>query len=253
MMLAIIGALREELAGIRKRMDVSEVSLLENYPVCKGNYRGKNILLVQTGMGRERAEAATRLLLDSYPVSLLISLGFSGALSSELKVGDIVICSRLYGAHGDTSVKLPGTYYSDNAPVFLISQALKGAAIGFRHGASVTVARPVQLPEAKLALGKAFDAEVVDMESYWIAEIASGKHIPFIAIRAISDKAHDCLPPFDRILTSQGKLILKKAAAHFIARPDHMAVLPVLYWKAWRAGKKLDTVIHHLVTNYDAA
>jgi len=252
-MLAIIGALKEELAGIRKRMDVREVSLLANYLVCEGNYRGKDVLLVQTGMGKEKAEAATRLVLESYHVSLLVSLGFSGALSPELKVGDIVICSRLYGTHGETSEKLPSIYYSDNTPVSLISQTLKSSAIGFRHGASVTVAKPVNLPESKLALGKAFEAEVVDMESYWIAEIATVKHIPFIAIRAISDTVHDSLPPFDRILSPQGKFMLRKAAAHFISRPDHMAVLLVLYWKVRRVGNRLDTVIHHLVTNYDAA
>jgi nucleoside phosphorylase len=99
-MIALLGALSQEIAGLRRQMAVEEV--VAN-PVCqihRGQLREKPCILVQTGIGRRRAEKATQSVLERYPVTTLISIGFAGALTPDLTIGDVVACSTVRGASG---------------------------------------------------------------------------------------------------------------------------------------------------------
>lgn len=241
-MLALLGALREEIADLHRRMVLEEASISQDCHIYQGKYKNQDVLLVQTGLGKERAERATKLVLERYPVTTLISLGFGGALTPEAKVDDIILCSKLHcGDNRGTNRELESgkTYWSDSSLISLVSQRLKSTATRFRLGSSVTVTQPVSGPEAKRKLVKAFGADVADMESYWIAKIASERQIPFLAVRAISDTAEDSLLPFDQILTSDGKWRWQKAALYFISHPPHLIRLFGLYRKARQARKSL--------------
>ena len=250
-MLALLGALREEITGLKRHMVLEEVFVQEGCHVFRGRYKNKAILLVQTGIGKERAEAATKFILERYSVTALVSLGFAGALTEELKVGDIILCSTLYRDNRCTQGEagLGNPYYSDASLVSVASLtlALQRTAIRFCQGNSVTVAQPVSKAEAKCALGKAFHADGVDMESYWVARIASAKQVPFIAIRAISDTMQDNLIPFDQILDSNGKWRLKRVALFFLFHPQHVIRLFALLKNARQAMRSLTTFVDYLV------
>lgn len=250
-MLALLGALREEIIGLQRNMFLEEASVQKGCRVFKGRYKDKAILLVQTGVGKERAETATRFILEHYPATTLVSLGFAGALTEQSRVGDIILCSTLYCDKRRTyeETGLGNPYYSDTSLVSVASQtlALQGTAIRLWQGSSVTVAQPVTKAGARYALGKAFNADVVDMESYWIARIASGRHIPFIAIRAISDKMQDSLLPFERIMASNGRWQWGKATLYFLSCPHHLIKLFLLYRNAREARKSLTTFVGHLM------
>jgi len=243
-MLALLGALREEILGLQRRMVLEEASVQEGCRVFRGRYKNKAILLVQTGVGKERAETATKFILEHYPVTALVSLGFAGALTEESKVGDIILCATLYCGNGQIDGEpWKGSLCSDTSLVSLASQGRGVTAVRFCQGSSVTVAQPVSKVAARCALGKAFHADIVDMESYWIARIASAKQVPFIAIRAISDTMQDNLPPFDQILDSNGKWCWNKAVPYFVSHPQHLIKLFTLYRNARQARRSLTTSI----------
>ncbi len=246
-MLTLVCAMREEIANLKKRMSVEEV--FAQQPAClmyKGKYRERDVSLVQTGIGKEYTERATELLLERFPVTSVVSFGFAGALTTELQVGDIILCSKLYCGDErideDLNTGMPCCYSDDNL-VSLAAQTFKGMSVKWIQGSSVTVPKAVSTPKAKHTLGEAFSAQAVDMESYWIARIASARQIPFLAVRAISDAVEDALPPLGQFIEPDGSLRWQKAAPYFIVRPQQLVRLLRLYRNARRARKSLTAFV----------
>jgi adenosylhomocysteine nucleosidase len=250
-MIAFLGALKEEVSDLRRQMILEEVLAGPAWHLHSGEYRGREVLLAQTGFGRERAEAATRFILERYPITGLVSLGFAGALAGELEVGDVVICSTLHCAMGriEEAAK-PRSYCADDGLLCLATQALEGTAVRFCIGSGVTVPQLICSPEQKQELGKAFHAHIVDMESYWIARIASDQQIPFVAVRAVSDTRRDNLPPFDQMLTENGRWQWKKALSYFLRHPQHLTALLGLSRNVRRARRNLTTFADCLVAKF---
>ena len=128
----------------------------------------------------------------------------------------------------------------------LATHALEDAGLKFGCGGSVTVPQPASNPTVKKGLNQASRAQVVDMEGYWLAGIASEKAIPFAAIRAVSDARQDSLPPFDRILGADGSWLWTKAAAYFALHPQDIPRLLVLYRNSQRARRSLTDCIAYI-------
>lgn len=246
-MLALLGTLKEEISDLRREMVIREVINQSGCKLYRGKYENRDILLVQTGLGKERAESATKHVLEHYPITTLISLGFAGALADDLNIGDVIICCTLHRAKGWMQQDLnPEPFSSDTTLVTMIIEALEDARVKFRCGSSVTVPQPVSSPEAKRDLGRACRAEGVDMESYWIARVASAKRVPFMAVRTISDTVRDSLPPFDQILDSDGTWHWNRAVHYFVFHPQHLVKLLALYRNARQARRSLTIVAGRL-------
>jgi adenosylhomocysteine nucleosidase len=248
-MIALLGALKEEVSDLRRQMGLEKVHAEPARHLYRGEHRGRDAVLVQTGMGRERAETATKLVLERYPVTVLVSLGFAGALTEDLKVGDVVVCSTLFCAEGrGQGATKPISYCSDDGLLRHATEALEGTAVRFCLGSGVTVPQVISTPEERRELRKAFDAHVVDMESYWIARIASDKRIPFVEIRSISDTPRDSLPPLGQMLTENGRMRWKEALSYFLRHPGLPIVLLGLAWNARRASRSLTIAVLSFVT-----
>jgi adenosylhomocysteine nucleosidase len=103
----------------------------------------------------------------------------------------------------------------------------------------VTVPKAAGSPEEKQDLGRAFQAHIVDMESYWIARLASERQIPFVAVRAISDTVRDTLPPLGDIVTPDGEWQWGKAISYFLSHPQYLRALLGLSWNVRIARRNL--------------
>lgn len=245
-MLAILGALNKEIAGVRNGM-VVEKTLSENgCHIYLGQYKDRPLLLVRTGMGKKRAEDAANLVLEKYPVEAMVSIGVGGALTHESRAGDVVLCSTLCcnDSHGNTDT----TLHSDAHLMKITSRAPAGKESRLRQGKSLTVERPVSGLVAKLAAGKSYRADIVEMESYWIASAAHKKHVPFLAIRAVSDTVEDNLPPF-HIFKMEGGINWNRAVFHFASHPHHVPMLIALRKKSRNAIDNLTSLADYLITN----
>ena len=66
-----MAAMKEEVAGLKRHMAIEDTVAENGCRIFHGRQGGKEALLVQTGMGRERAEKAARFVLERYPVSPL--------------------------------------------------------------------------------------------------------------------------------------------------------------------------------------
>ena len=248
-MIAILGALREEVSPLRKRMNVQETLSEAACKAFRGRFRGRDVLLAQTGMGKQRAQAATRFLLERYPVATLVSFGFAGALAEELSAGDVVLYSAVHSAETDADpMSSPEQSYASSDDVLVrAKRALKDEAVSFICEPGVSVRQVMLSPEDRELLAEAHHAYVVDMESYWIAEIASEAEIPFVIIRSVSDTRHEELLPFDQLMNEDGTIMWKATAAHFIRRPHQLAVVGRLYRNARTAQRNLVAAMDALI------
>ena len=87
----------------------------------------------------------------------------------------------------------------------------------------VTTREVIATPEAKAALFARTGAVAADMESSVILAAAAAAGLPSLVVRAVSDAAHDALPPeLIRLVTPEGRLRVAGAVA-LIAHP---AVVP---------------------------
>ena len=108
-------------------------------------------------------------------------------------------------------------------------------------GPTVTAPGIIATPAGKQGLGRQTGAVAVDMESYWVARVASERGLPFLALRAISDAQEDLLPPFDQILDANGNPEARRLAAHLIGEPGSLVTLVKLAQNARRARRALTT------------
>ena len=244
--IALLGAMDEEVDGLRKQMTVEGRVASRRWSLCHGRWAGRKLLLVRTGPGRHSAEEATEFLMTHYPVGSIVSFGFGGALTGDLQVGDLLLCSLLHRGNGDAGM---GSCVSDPSMLATAERVSKGTAGKVGLGAAVTVDRLVRTREERSALRETFGAEVVDMESYWVGMRARAWGIPFLAIRAVSDTVADSLPPFDRFFDPDGRWLWSRATAHFLAHPGDLARMPAVYRNARRAASSLTRLLGALIPN----
>lgn len=243
-MLAVLVAVKTEFNSLLGNVLVESSSTKNGCTLISGQFAQRDILLVQMGIGKERAQAAAGFILEKYPISTIINIGFGGALNHDLEIGDLILCRKIQSMNGMLSER---SFYSDRNLIDLALHALGGESAHLLAGSCITVKHLLTEPGEKAALGNLTQADVVDMESYWIAEIAAERGLKFLAARTISDTSAERLPPFDRFMNSDETWQLKDAANHFISRPLDLTKLPQLYLHAADAAKSLRKLFLSLI------
>jgi nucleoside phosphorylase len=242
-MIAILGALQPGIVEIKQALEGRRLVALQeagwSVRAYTGLVAGQNILLIQSGMGRENAQRAAACAWKhcatlSEPLRCLVSLGFGGGLTPDAAIGDLLLCKK---SLSDDDQAQP--YDSSDEIYSLALRSIQDCPLTYRSGTCLTAAQPVAQPEQKAALAARYQAQVVDMENYWVASFAAAHRLPFLGIRAISDIFSEVLPPFDRLISSQGAPVWKQAIPHFLAHPGDLAALPRLYQSAAAARKSL--------------
>jgi adenosylhomocysteine nucleosidase len=244
-MIIVVAALDTELAGIRRHMEIADSFTVGEVRIEQGQLGGKDCLLVQSGMGRQRAEQALRYVLAQYQPVAVLSLGFCGALAVTLRVGDLVVCSPV-GA----LLMMPSGPHVAPSPVgwlhcdgSLVRQALavlmppgSGQLVG---GGCLTVPTAAGPRDVKQWLSETFPSVAVDMESFWIGHLAQEAGVPFLAVRSVSDTLAESLPPFDGLVDDFGRASLTTLSRYLLHHPLRVAQLARLGLQAQRAEKNL--------------
>ena len=248
--LCIIGALKDEIAGIKDRMDVQEVHSAGMGTVFEGTWHHQRILLVRSGIGRKLALQALDQVCHQYSVSGILSIGFAGGLVPDLRLGDLVIADTIRDI--GTDIYLEET---DLLPVdgLWVERALKLSfpeVLRRWRGGMVTSDKPICKPAEKRQLGKDYAALAVDMESSALLRVALKLEIPFLSVRAISDSVDQELIDFSHCVDISGEISKVKAGWHVLT---HLGILPqveTLRKGSRNAAKNLtrfaDEWIHHL-------
>ncbi len=162
-------------------------------------------------------------------ISIIVSAGIAGALDPALKVGDTVIDLKPLpfrrgvgvGAIDDAQrfwkAPTPNPSPKGEGLTEKLPHAHHGKIIGQNHIA-VTIAEKAALATT--------GALAVDMESHVAARVAERHGLPFIAIRTISDCAHETLPPAALVgMNPDGSMALGKVLASLARHPGQLPAL----------------------------
>ncbi len=206
-----------------------------------GELDGRQIAIVQSGPGRERAARATHALIDGHRPGVVISAGFAGALDATLRRGDIVAA--------DCVVDESGRELSVDRRLL---SAVEGC--GARVGRLLTVDRVIRTSAEKLALGRKHSALAADMETLAVAEVCGSRQQPFLALRVINDAADDALPrDVERLLAQEtGARRLGAAVGLILKRPSTFVDLLRLQHRAIEASDRLAKFLAGLMQAEDA-
>jgi hypothetical protein len=243
----VLFALRRESAGFRREF---RPQLLFPGAPCWAAFCAPRelpslqVLLLETGVGRERTEAALRWLfaspmLDNVPYrpKAVLSAGFAGGLQEEVKVGDVILATEIVDAEGE---RWPATWPGE-LPAGEWRPAL-------HPGRVLTMPNLVANPEEKHALGRRQEAVAVDMETAVVARRCAEKGVPFGCVRAISDDVHTALSPRLLALLSGGRVSAWRLVIGLLAAPRLTGELWRLAKRTRHAADQLGLALGELLT-----
>ncbi len=199
--IGIIGAMDEEVKELQKVMDNTRVKSIATMDFYEGNIKDKNVVVVRSGIGKVNAAICTQILIDKYKVEGIINTGIAGSLEAKIDIGDMVLSSDAMqhdmdvSAFGHDMGKIPRM----DTSIFLADVGMLNKAqaicqkvnpdINVHIGRILSGDQFIQDKEKKDWLISHFDGICVEMEGASIAHAAVLNKIPFLIIRAISDKA----------------------------------------------------------------
>ena len=225
-MLGIIGAMDIEVDSLKNEMENPAINKIAGMDFYEGVIGGKDVVVVKCGIGKVNAAMCTQILADRYNVDVVINTGVAGSLNNDIDICDIVI-STVAQEH-DMDVTALGyekgiipdmdvsIFESDRKLVELTKKSAKEAGLDVKvfEGKVVSGDQFISTHEKKESLKNSFGGDCAEMEGAAIAHVASLNNIPFLVIRAISDKAnggaHMDYPTFEKKAAANSILLLNE-------------------------------------------
>jgi adenosylhomocysteine nucleosidase len=199
--IGIIGAMDEEVHIIKNQMQDVTVKAIASMEFYEGKLKGKNVVVVRCGIGKVNAAVCTQILADLFQVDAMINTGVAGSLRNEINIADIVLSTDTQQHDVDvTGFGYPvGIIPRMEQSIFKADEQLLSLAkevcsevipeVGVHTGRIVSGDQFISDTEKKEWLIQNFDGYCTEMEGAAIAHTAFLNGIPFLIIRAISDKA----------------------------------------------------------------
>ena len=200
-MLGIIGAMEEEVTGLKENMTVEKTVKRASMEFLQGTLAGKPVVVVRCGIGKVNAAICTQILADEFKVDAIVNTGIAGSLKNEINIGDIVLSTD--ALQHDMDATGFGYEYGViprmETSVFKADEKLAALAkecceevnpeISVFTGRVVSGDQFISDKDKKDWITEHFQGYCTEMEGAAIAQTAYLNQIPFLIVRAISDKA----------------------------------------------------------------
>lgn len=195
--------MEEEIASLKEMMTDAKETAHGSLHFIEGRLNGLNVVLVRSGVGKVNAALCAQQLVDLFEVSAIINTGIAGSLNADINIGDIVLSTDALEHDMDAvAFGYPlGVIPQMDCSVFVADGALRDLA----KEVCKTVNPDISVFEGRVVTGDQFIADrakkewlishfsplCTEMEGAAIAHAAYNNRIPFLIVRAISDKADD--------------------------------------------------------------
>lgn len=197
--IGIIAAMNEEIATIKDLMHDVVINRIFELEFIIGKIHSKDVVLVKCGAGKVHAARVTQILIDNYDIDYIINVGTAGGLNDDIEIGDIVIAEKLVqhdyditaGGHEKGYVSHFGKYVECDENLIKKSKDIIDLLDGdFKAMVGLIATGDIFVQDIKIKniIKEEFDADCTEMEGAAIAQVCSLDNVPFIVIRAISDK-----------------------------------------------------------------
>lgn len=201
MKIGIIGAMEVEVATLKSQMNIKNVVTKASMEFNEGTIGNTEVVIVRSGVAKVNAGICVQILVDMFNVTHVINTGVAGSLDARINIGDIVLSTD--ACYHDVDATVFG-YKKGEVPQLGIhafpadvslreaaKAAIKKAApdLGVFEGRVCSGDQFVSSPDVKKAIIDEQGGMCTEMEGAAIAQACYLNKIPFVIIRAISDKA----------------------------------------------------------------
>ncbi len=198
--LGIIGAMDMEVETLRQHMENLTVSRHAGCDYCEGTLRGLPVVVVQSGVGKVNAAICTQILCSQFGITHLVNTGVAGSLCAELDISDLVVSRDAIHHDVDCQIfgyapcQVPGmaltAFPADETLIRCAYAAAEAVNPGHTHiGRVASGDRFIADDGQKKQILSVTQALCTEMEGAAIAQTAYRNGIPYVILRAISDKA----------------------------------------------------------------
>ena len=199
--IGIIGAMEVEVAILKEKMEDVRIIKKASMDFYEGILAGKKVVVVRSGIGKVNAGICAQILADVFSVDAIINTGIAGSLNKNINIGDIVLSTDVVQHDMDATGFGYRKGQIPQMPVFFFN-----ADDNLRRLAAEVckeVNPDIQVFEGRIASGdqfvcdqdvknrivSEFSAYATEIEGAAIGQAAYLNEIPFLVVRAISDKA----------------------------------------------------------------
>ena len=199
--IGIIGAMEVEVAILKEKMEDVRIIKKASMDFYEGILAGKKVVVVRSGIGKVNAGICAQILADVFSVDAIINTGIAGSLNKNINIGDIVLSTDVVQHDMDATGFGYRKGQIPQMPVFFFEADEKLRKLA--KGVCQEVNPEIQVFEGRIASGdqfvcdqdvkdrivSEFSAYATEMEGAAIGQAAYLNEIPFLVVRAISDKA----------------------------------------------------------------
>lgn len=201
MKVGIISAMDQELELLKNQMGEHKDTAISGMVFSEGILGGKEVAMVVGGVGKVNSAVHAQLLISKFDADMLIFTGVAGSLDPKIDICDIVVSTDCVQHDVEASALgyAPGEIPYQEVSFFEADTALREAAVRAVHEAAPEVHvfegriasgdQFVSSAEDKERIVSTFGALCCEMEGAAVAHVAWLNDVPFVVIRAISDKA----------------------------------------------------------------
>jgi adenosylhomocysteine nucleosidase len=218
--IAIVGAMQQELAGLKQALQNTHTIKLGSREVTSGTWHGQPVVLALSHIGKVAAATTATAMIERFDVTELVFTGVAGGLGQGVNVGDMVVATEFLQHDMDASPLFPiyevPMYGRAHFPTDLhLTQSLKAAAQDILKNPAqwidMDVMRELHVHAPKVHAGMVVSGDrfvsttvesrdlqqrqphalAVEMEGAAVAQVCLDYGVPFGAVRTISDRADD--------------------------------------------------------------
>lgn len=229
MKIAIMGAMQEEIAPLLEYFKEYTTMEFANNKYYMTSYKGLKLIIAYSKIGKVNASLTATTLIEKFGAQQLFFSGVAGAVNPALKIGDLIVATKLVQHDVDISAfGHPYGFIPEGNVYTPTSQALRELVINVAkkqrkevlEGVIATGDQFICDNAKKSWIQETFDADAIEMEGASVAVVCEALNVPFCILRAISDAADmDAGFSFDTFLETAAK----ESAALMIALMDTLA------------------------------
>lgn len=200
MRIGVIGAMEEEVELLRNQLANISVREIANSEFTTGTYKGQELILLKSGIGKVNAAMTTTILMQEYKPDLVLNIGSAGGFDEELEVGAVVISDEVRHHDVDATVfgyelgqvpQMPAAYTANKELIELAVQAVDEIGEHQHAVGLIATGDSFMSDPARVALVKRQFPEIkaAEMEAAAVAQVCFQYDTAFVVIRALSDIA----------------------------------------------------------------
>jgi len=208
--IAIMGAMPEEIAPILEKLESYTTVEYAGNRYYEAKYKGVELVIAYSKIGKVFSTLTATTMIEHFGAKKLLFSGVAGAINPSLRVGDLIVATKL--SQHDLDITVFGHPYgfvpegsvfiaADNEMISMSKEVAKEMGKTIQEGIIATGDQFVANEERKNWIGKEFNADALEMEGGSVAVVCNALNIPFFILRAISDAADmDASFSFDKFL-----------------------------------------------------